>query len=376
MAATLYATYSSGSVEVWFVAACLAGTLIGPYLFFSGFRMFSYKRIILNTPLAKIHSAAIGLVEVLGKPTGPHTLTAPVTGDPCYYYRVQAWQWVESGNSHRWKQVLNESAYVPFFLEDSTGRVLIDPQGAEMDVHRSFSDEIGASYFNNRDLLPANIRNFLVMRGLVPYDKIKVEERVIQPGFPLFVFGTLGDNPAPGTYAPQVHVDGSAATPLEVLSGDLPGISVMLRKATTITGLGAFNRLANALGHVPGVQITRFATQLPITSGQPMTPAAAVALMNRAGAGVPAGLLKALDANMAASEKSTPPNAEGHTFNLHPSTAISKGERGKPFTISCRSPKEVVQSLAWKSTLYIWGGPVICVVCLYLLLLYWGWVSS
>ena len=57
--------------------------------------MLRFKRMILNTPLSRIHSASVGLVEVMGTPVGPHVLTAPVTGEPCYYYRVQAWQWVE-----------------------------------------------------------------------------------------------------------------------------------------------------------------------------------------------------------------------------------------------------------------------------------------
>ncbi len=372
---TLSAFYSSGSGEFWFVVVCLAGTVAGPLLFFSGFRMFRYKRMILNTPLSRIHSASIGLVEVMGAPTGPHTLNAPVTGDPCYYYQVQAWQWVESGNSHHWKQVVNESAYLPFFLKDNTGRVLIDPQGAEMDVHRSFSDEIGASCFNSRELPPENIRNFLVMRGLVPYDKIKVEERIIQPGYPLFVFGTRGDNSAPGTWAPRPHVAGGGAVSVNVL-GDKPGIGITLQKTLTVNRLGVLNSVATVLSHVPGVEVTRFETQLPAAGGQPMTPAAAVAALNRSGLTIPAGVLTALAANVAAPEENASVNSGEQTFDLHPKGAITKGERGDPFTISRRSPKEVVQSLAWKPTLYIWGGPVLCIVCLYLLLLYWGFISS
>src|SRR5208283_5991644 len=135
----LFASSNGGVV----VLCCLAGMAVGAVLFFKGFRMLRYKRLILDTPLSRIHSASIGLVEVTGNPVGPKTLTAPVTGAPCYFYRVQAWQWEESGKNHEWKRVLDESFYVPFFLEDTTGRVLIDPQGAEMDVHKSFSDEIG-----------------------------------------------------------------------------------------------------------------------------------------------------------------------------------------------------------------------------------------
>ena len=161
------------------VLVSVVGAAAGVYVFLYGFRMLRFKRTILNTPLSRIHSASIGLVEVAGTPLGPYVLTAPVTGDPCYYYRVQAWQWLVSGDKHTWKSVLDESRFVPFFLEDSTGRVLVKPQGAEMDVHRSFTDEIGAFIFQTPGLCPPNVRDFLVRRGLIPTGKIKIEERVI-----------------------------------------------------------------------------------------------------------------------------------------------------------------------------------------------------
>src|SRR5580704_5131034 len=102
MAAGILILYSSNSGR--FLLFSIAGIALGLFLFLNGFRMLRYKRLILDTPLSKIHSASIGLVEVMGTPIGPHTLAAPVTGDPCFYYRVQAWQWTETdnGKSHVW----------------------------------------------------------------------------------------------------------------------------------------------------------------------------------------------------------------------------------------------------------------------------------
>jgi len=61
-------------------------------------------------------------------------------------------------------------------------------------------------------------------------------------------------------------------------------------------------------------------------------------------------------------------------FDLHARVAIGKGAHGNPFTISSQSQREVVQSLAWKSTLYIWGSPIFTLVCIYFLLVYWSWM--
>jgi hypothetical protein len=344
LAATLFRFSSFDGV--WVVLLCLAGAAIGTYLFFNGFRMLRYKRLILNTPLSRIHSASIGLVEVTGTPIGPKTLAAPVTGTACYFYRVKAWQWQESGKDHEWKQVLDESLYLPFFLEDSTGRMLIDPQGADMDVHRSFSDEIGASFFRSRDLLPENIRDFLVKRGLVPYEKIKIEERVIQPGFPLFVFGTLGDNPAPASWEPRPYFAGRGASSFDLKFSGGPGLGITWQSAKT----GSQSRLA-------------------------LIPDRVAENLRRSGVNIPASMV-APSAVTATALVDTPPADPGApSFDLHPSAAISRGERGEPFTISWHSQKEVVQALAWKSTLYIWGGPVLAIASLYFLLFYWDLIS-
>jgi len=71
----------------WLVLLGAAGSAAGAYLFYNGFRLLRFKRMILDTPLSRIHSASIGLVEVTGTPVGPYILAAPITGDPCFYYR-------------------------------------------------------------------------------------------------------------------------------------------------------------------------------------------------------------------------------------------------------------------------------------------------
>ena len=60
------------------------------------------------------------------------------------------------------------------------------------------------------------------------------------------------------------------------------------------------------------------------------------------------------------------------SFDLNVPCAISKGETGAPFTISCESQRELVSSLGWKSAACIWGGPALTITCVYILLLTLG----
>jgi hypothetical protein len=54
-------------------------------------------------------------------------------------------------------------------------------------------------------------------------------------------------------------------------------------------------------------------------------------------------------------------------FEQHPVVVLTKGTNNKAFMISWRSQREVAGSLAWKCMAMIWGGPVIAMLSLYLL---------
>jgi hypothetical protein len=307
--AYVFSLLASGSNGGALVIFAVLGAAAGLYLFAKGFRLLRFKRLILNTPLSRIHSASIGIVEVTGTPIGPNVLKAPITGDPCYYYNVRAFQWVETNdNKHEWKRVLDETLFVPFFLEDTTGRVLVQPQGAQMDVHRSFTDEIDASIFRMPGMCPPNVRDFLAKRGLVPAQKIKLEERIIPQTFPLFVFGTLGENPDSNQAAIRPQAQSSSNVALSISLGRMGNISA---------GMSTVPAGARATSATPSMDKSNFGP-----------------------------------------------------FEPHPKVAIGKGERSEPFAISGHSQKELVGKLAWQSIACIWGGPLLAIACLYFLMTY------
>lgn len=388
LAQTAYALSSSSSDGFWLVLIAIAGAVGGVALFFRGFRMLQYKRLILNTPFSKVRSASIGLVEVSGMPTGPKTIPAGITGDPCYYYRVKAWQWVESGKDHKWEQVLDESMSVPFFLDDGTGKVLINPQGADLDVHRNFTDEIQSSRFVPGGIIPENIKKFVALHGLLTGDKVRLEERIIKPGFPLFVFGTLGENSGETSWTPVPHTTSSRAT----FGAD--SLSRSLNFKFTLGQSGSEMAMDMIRDMAPGTNV-RIQTRVTGT-GPVVLPDRVVQQLNRMGVPLSVPVVtessqpyasapgsSAITANVAVADPdptpspatSDPSRGSANTaFDLHPHVALGKGERGDPFTISSQSQREVVQALAWKSALYIWGSPAFTLICIYFLLVYWGWL--
>src|SRR5947199_24357 len=166
--------------------------------------MLQRKRLILNTPSSKVRSAAMGLVEINGLATGPYTMPAPISAVPCYYYRTMAWRWERRGKSSEWVKVADESLHVPFYLDDNTGRVLVDPRDAEMDIHRDFHEEYSHSLFSTHIEVPATVSGFLARHAISTDNKIKIEEYCIKPKNALFVLGTLAENPGVSVSASPV----------------------------------------------------------------------------------------------------------------------------------------------------------------------------
>ena len=349
------------------------GTCVGVYLFYRGFRMLQRKQLILNTPSSKVRSAAMGLVEVTGLATGPYTMPAPITGLPCYYYRTMAWRWERRGKSSEWVKVADESLNLPFYLDDSTGRVLIDPNGAEMDIHRDFHEEYN-SLFSSTLEVSTPVCSFLARQGVSTDNKIKIEEYCIKPKNALFVLGTLAENPG-------IEV---SATPRRTTSAVSHTVGLNLQSALSAAATAGDSPVAPAVWtrnlmltlseNEPAPQeIIRLSSHAPANSTDMTAQGKIAAAMMKAGIVNPAAW-KAAGLGVPGDQPATISAAAPEEFDLNPKTVLMKGTHAPAFFISWHSQKDVVRALAWKSALMIWGGPVLTLACAYILALELNWL--
>jgi E3 Ubiquitin ligase len=371
-------------IDVRLAAYMVIGIVAGIALFCRGFRMLQFKRLVLNTPFSKIRSASMGLVEVSGIAIGRQTIPAGITGAPCYYYCATAWELRQSGKSRVWKKVAEETLYVPFFVDDSTGRLLVDPQGADLDVHRTFRDEFDKSLFGS-NMFPENVMQFLVRNGIGASGNIRLEEHCIEPGYPLFILGTLAQNPHRGDCLPAAHVP-------------VPSSSIRSRSSFSFS-FGSANGWFQGL---TGISTTAFGSagaQIPmsrIADAPPQRIAASttVAAGNWSSVSIddvhpafkdtqaqaPAREVAA-PAGVAIAERPPAPErpqtataSQNAGFDAHPAVVLTKGIDSDPFAISSQSQRDIVRALAWKSTACIWGGPLLTLVCFYILSEVLGWL--
>lgn len=372
------------------MALAAVGAAIGVYWFYKGFRLLQRKRLILNTPSSKVRSASMGLVEINGLAIGPYVIVSPLKQVECYYYRSMAWQLKQEGKKSEWVKVADEALHVPFYVDDGTGRVLVDPRGAEMDLHCDLKDQYHTSFFG-RDGMPSSVAEFLARHGVNPDKKIKVEEYCIKPKNFLFVLGTLSQNPGldasirPAWAEPAQNSNGGRAMrPLAVdtvvtaesaasdpagqkiirltpVTGDPVPVTAMTQQqkiAAALMKAGISNPAAWAAAGVGMKPQTPIA--LPVSQTVTFAPATTKPAPSSAAAATPA-----MEENDVYLDTS---------FDLHPPVVLMKGTHNPAFFISWRSQREVVLSLGWKSTLMIWGGPIVTIACVYVLLAHFGWL--
>jgi hypothetical protein len=181
----LYVAVIVGSVL--YLPAVIA---LGAWLFRRGLIGLRDALFIANTPTAKVASAAMGLVELSGVAIAEQPTAAAVSGRPSVWWDVDvhAWHRDRRGKS-RWYQVLAQhGGNGRLALEDETGRVPVWLRGAELLLETH-------TWESGKDLLPAHGIGWLHRAG-ISWDggrRLRVRERRMEAGGPLYVLGTLDD---------------------------------------------------------------------------------------------------------------------------------------------------------------------------------------
>ena len=275
----------------------------GLYAFFKGFRVYREYRILEDTPEVPIRSIAMGLVHIRGTATGELTLASPVTHSPCYYYKVDIERWESNPKQGRgWHHYATRRNGVRFSLEDATGRVLVEPSGAEFDLFQSARVEIG-----NRGL---SLWRLLGGRGdATPAAGVEVSEAELAD---YVATGGLG-GPTALSSLPGDLPDGLRAQ----LSGAIAESVALLGRASTASGMRRF-------------RLTEYC------------------------------ILAGCSYNVTGTCIENPNPKDERDRNL-----IVKGEDESTFLVSAREEKEIEKRLRWRALLYILGGGALAIVCLY-----------
>ncbi|MBI5366724.1 MAG: hypothetical protein HZA54_06785 [Planctomycetes bacterium] len=128
-------------------------------------------RLIQAVPTSTVGAIQEGLREVKGRILPVAPIKAPLSGRPCVYYQFRVDAQLAGG---KWRTVHSGREGVPFLLDDGTGRILICPEGAALEI-----DEEKLLSSDGFERLPAEAKAEILNRmGLSSADEREARERI------------------------------------------------------------------------------------------------------------------------------------------------------------------------------------------------------
>ena len=130
---------------------------LGWLLMYAGVNRYRQRSLIADTPTSNVRSLAMGRVELEGtvEPVG-ETFPAPFSGEECVLYRYSIERYYEDNDGHdNWQPAESGVQMRAFYLNDGTGRVMVGPADANLDV-RTNVYEVGEGEPD-----PPNVQQFL-----------------------------------------------------------------------------------------------------------------------------------------------------------------------------------------------------------------------
>lgn len=188
-----------------------AALVAGYFLLGGGRRLRTTYHILRNDPL-DVHSVNghRGPVEVEGQAVPDEdrgTVTAPFTGATCLAYTYEVEELRSSGKNSSWHTLDEGQAGVDFLVDDGTGRVRVDPQGADIrldgdSVTVSPGDELPdrlARYVESTEAVDKQDGTVnLLVTEVNTGNKQRFTERRLDVGETVYVYGQATRGPSTG----------------------------------------------------------------------------------------------------------------------------------------------------------------------------------
>jgi len=231
--------------------ALVFGLGFGLYSFFKGLRIYREYRVIEDTPEMPVRSIAMGLVAVRGRAVGEPPVTSPISRTPCYFYKVEIEKWQSNSRSGggTWHHYAAGTGGGEFYLEDATGKVLVDARQAELDLvcveEREVDGTTGLFYStmpviasdsaldaalgSSDEHLLAYVSKIRGASGLA-HGQFRLTEYCIEPEQWYDVTGTCAENPHPaGEHDRNLIKKGQNEPTFLISSKDKKGVESSLR---------------------------------------------------------------------------------------------------------------------------------------------------
>lgn len=169
---------------IFTIALLLLGLALGVMIFTLGFELLRQKNLMENIPRSKARSAAMGLAEVQGKAAPYVWLKSPLTLTDCIYYKFLVEKYEQEGKGSHWK-VVNEGCSTNFFyVEDETGKILVDPVDAELHLCSDYK-------YTGTDIISSGRARHYNSTTIFGGQRMRYTEWYIVPNDTIYAIGTI-----------------------------------------------------------------------------------------------------------------------------------------------------------------------------------------
>ena len=142
--------------HIWISRGLAAASIIAALLLlWLSIRTVKFKRLIEAVPTSSTRGLSFGLSELkamvdVGDRHPP--LRDPLNNEKCVAFDYKVEEKRGSGKDEKWRVIEQQEERVPFWLEDSDGRVLVQPEGAKIEYPRFHSERRGDRRYTVRFL--------------------------------------------------------------------------------------------------------------------------------------------------------------------------------------------------------------------------------
>jgi hypothetical protein len=215
LAAYYHHSDNSGVIFAIVITAIIV-ILVLAWLFNKSARLKRKLRAAKAFSIGELPEDTLGRVVGQARPLAS-TLQGPLTGRPCVYYIATVEEQRSNGRSSYWKTIITESQGVPFVLEDSTGRAIVDPNSAEVALDFDGKSSSGTFHDANEVQEAFLARYNKKSSGWVFNKSLRYREAMIEIGETVAVLGSGVREPDPNA-PPEDAYRGAPRTQLRLTS--------------------------------------------------------------------------------------------------------------------------------------------------------------
>jgi hypothetical protein len=191
-----YLEENSNVYRNWLIASIIYAVLtilFGVWFIKVGFKRWRQRRWMKDTPTEDVESVAIGPTEIKGETKAKNDpIEAPFTDDECVYYEYEIKEYKEDAadDDKDWETVDSGSSKTPFYIDDGTGEMLVEPH--EETVYEFKSEDIEERKFSSSSSTPEEIAEFVDNKTNLSEtnNRRKFKQKIIKNNDTGYIFGT------------------------------------------------------------------------------------------------------------------------------------------------------------------------------------------